>query len=115
MNNENIVLQEDGLAMGAPSSGIILELFLQHLEQTNLPHISQRLKLVNYFRYVDDSLIIFDSQHTDINTIVNEFNTLHPKIKFTEKAEEHNKINYLDITIHRKHTHLNISVFRKPT
>jgi hypothetical protein len=115
MNNENIVLQEDGLAMGAPTTSIISELFLQYLEQTNLPHIAQRLKLVNYFRYVDDLLIIFDSQHTDINTNVNEFNALHPKIQFREEAEEHNKINYLDITIHRKHTHVKISVFRKPT
>jgi hypothetical protein len=35
-NNGNIVLQEDGLAMSAPSSSIISELFLQHLEQTKL-------------------------------------------------------------------------------
>ena len=115
MNNENIILQEDGLAMGAPSSSIIFELFLQYLEQTKLPHIAQKLKLVNYFRYVDDILIIFDSQHTDINTIANEFNTLHPKIQFTEETEKLNKINYLDITIHRKHTRVNISIFRKPT
>ena len=114
-NNENIILQEDRLAMGAPSSSIISELFLQHLEQTKLTHIAQKLKIVNYFRYVDDILIIFDSQHTDINTITNEFNTLHPKIQFTEETEKHNTINYLDITLHRKHTHVNISIFRKPT
>jgi hypothetical protein len=39
-NNENIILQEDGLSMGAPSSSIISELFLQYLEQTKLPHIA---------------------------------------------------------------------------
>ena len=93
MNNENIILQEDGLAMGAPSSSIISELFLQYFEQTKLPHITQRLKLVNYFRYVNDILIIFDSQHTDINTIVNEFNSLHPKLQFTDETEKHNMIN----------------------
>ena len=58
-NNENIILQENRLAMGAPSSSIISELFLQHLEQTKLTHIAQKLKIVNYFRYVDDILIIF--------------------------------------------------------
>jgi len=114
-NNENILLQEDGLAMGTPSSSIISELFLQYLEQTKLPHIAHKLKLLNYFRYVDDILIIFDSQHTDINKIANEFNTLHPNIQFTEETEKHNRINYLDITIHRQYTHVNISIFRKPT
>ena len=93
MNNENIILQEDGLAMGAPSSSIISELFLEYLEQTKLPHIAQKFKLVNYFRYVDDIRIIFDSQHTNINTIVNEFNSLHPKIQFTDETEKHNMIN----------------------
>jgi len=88
MNNENIIIQEDGLAMGAPSSSIISELFLQHLEQTKLPHLAHKLKLLNYFRYVDDILIIFDSQLTNINEITNEFNTLHPNIQFTEETEK---------------------------
>jgi hypothetical protein len=35
MNNEYIILQEDGLAMGAPSSSIISELFLQYLSKRN--------------------------------------------------------------------------------
>jgi hypothetical protein len=115
VNKDNIVIQDDGLAMGAPSSSIISELFLQHLEQTKLPHIAHKLKLLNYFRYVDDILIVFDSQHTNINEITKEFNTLHPNIQFTEETEKQNKINYLDITIHRQHTHVNISIFRKPT
>jgi len=114
-NNENIILQEDGLAMCAPTSSIISELFLQYLEQTKLPHIAHKLKLLNYFRYVDDVLIIFDSQHTDINKIANEFNALHPNIQFTEETEKHKKINYLDVTIHRQYTQVNISIFRKPT
>jgi hypothetical protein len=38
-NNGNIVLQKDGLAMGAPSSSIISEIFLQHLEHSKLTPI----------------------------------------------------------------------------
>ena len=41
-NNENAILQEDGLAMGAPSSSIISELSLQYLEQTKLPRIAHK-------------------------------------------------------------------------
>lgn len=115
IHNDNIVLQEDGLAMGAPSSSIISEIFLQYLEQTKLPPIANKLKLINYFRYVDDILVIFDTLHTDINTILDDFNSIHHNIQFTDETEQDNKINYLDITIQRKRTHINISIFRKPT
>jgi len=96
MYNDNIILQEDGLAMGAPSSSIISEIFLQHLEHTKLPSIAKRLELINYFRCVDDILIIFDTIHTDINTIINDFNSIHPKLQFTDETEQDDKINYLD-------------------
>jgi hypothetical protein len=40
MNNGNILIQEDGLAMGAPSSGLIAEFFLQYIEHTHLTRLS---------------------------------------------------------------------------
>ena len=36
-HNGKTITQTDGLAMGAPSSGIISEIFLQHIEPTHLP------------------------------------------------------------------------------
>jgi hypothetical protein len=92
--------------MGAPSSGLISELFLQQIEHLHLTHLSTRHKIVNYFRYVDDVLMIYDSSHTDIQSIFDDFNTIHPKLKFTAEIETNNTINYLDITIHRTPTKL---------
>jgi hypothetical protein len=60
-NNGNIILQKNGLATGAPSSSIISEIFLQSFKQTKLTLTAGKLKLTNYFRYVDDILIVFDS------------------------------------------------------
>jgi hypothetical protein len=37
--HNNIVTQRDGLAMGAPSSGLIAEMFLQQLEHRHLAHL----------------------------------------------------------------------------
>jgi hypothetical protein len=37
LNNDKIIIQKDGLAMGAPSSSIISEIFLQNIEHTYLP------------------------------------------------------------------------------
>jgi len=39
--HNDIITQYDGLAMGAPSSGLIAEIFLQHMEHMYLPHNTQ--------------------------------------------------------------------------
>ena len=62
--------------MGAPTSGVIAEFFLQHLEDTHITHISKKHNIAAYFRYVDDILLIYDSHHTDTNNIANDFNIL---------------------------------------
>jgi hypothetical protein len=114
-NNNDIVIQNEGLAMGAPSSGLIAEIFLQHTEYTHLAHITRKHNIINYFRYVDDILLIFDPHHTDIQAILVDFNTIHPTLHFTAETENDNHINYLDISIHRTPTGLKTSIYRKPT
>jgi len=42
---------------------------------------------INYFRYVDDILLIFDSYHTDIQAILVGFNTLHPNLNSQQKLK----------------------------
>jgi hypothetical protein len=114
-NNDQIIVQKDGLAMGAPSSSIISEIFLQNIEQKYLPSIAKKHKLINYLRYVDDILIVYDTQQTDITSLLADFNSLHPRLHFTKENEQNNQLNYLDITIHRQQNNIKISVYRKPT
>jgi hypothetical protein len=47
--------------------------------------------------------------------MLQEFNTMHSKLKFTLVTETHNKINYLDITIDEQHNKLMFEIYRKPT
>jgi len=77
-NDGEVYIQEDGLAMGAPSSSIISEIFLQNIEQSHLPAIAKNHGLTNYFRFVDDILIVYDTKHTNITSILEDFNSLHP-------------------------------------
>jgi hypothetical protein len=114
-NQGKILIQQDGLAMGAPTSGVIAEFFLQHLENTHLAHLSKKHKITAYFRFVDDILIIYDAQCTNINNIQTDFNDIHPNIKFTTETETDNRLNYLDITIHRTPQNWTVSIHRKPT
>ena len=87
--------------MGAPSPGLIAEMFLQHIEHLHMAHLTHRHRIINYCGYVDDILLIFNSNHTNIQVILDDFNTLNPKLHFTVEAERDHTINYLDISIHR--------------
>jgi len=40
--NKDTVIQYDGLAMGAPSSGLIAEMFLQNIEHLHLAHLTHK-------------------------------------------------------------------------
>ena len=114
-NDNNILIQQDGLAMGAPSSSLIAEIFLQHLEHLHLPQLTHKHKIINYWRYADDILITYDPNHTNIQAILQDFNSMHTSLQFTAETETDNSINYLDISIHKSPTGLKISIFRKPT
>jgi hypothetical protein len=89
--------------MGAPTSAIIAETFI-HLEHNELIKILNKHQIIDYHRYVDDILILY-----------NENNTMHPKIKFTMETEKHNTLNYLDLTITNKNNKLTFAIYRKPT
>jgi hypothetical protein len=114
-HKKQIVIQQDGLAMGAPSSVLIAEIFLQHMEHTHLVHLTQKHNIINYCRYVDDILKIFDPNHTTLEMILNDFNSLHPKLQFTAETENDHTLNYLDISIQRTPTNIKTAIYRKPT
>ena len=40
-SNGEILTQKEGFAMGAPTSGLLAEFFLQHLEQFHIPHLTK--------------------------------------------------------------------------
>ena len=50
--------QTDGLAMGAPTSAILAEVYIQHMEHTQIYDILNKQNIIGYFRYVDDILIV---------------------------------------------------------
>jgi hypothetical protein len=84
--------QNDGLAMGAPTSAILAEAYIQNMEHTQIYRIVKTHQIIAYFRYVDVILIIYDNKNTNIDQILNEFNNLQPTLKFTIEKEEHESI-----------------------
>jgi hypothetical protein len=80
--------------MDAPSSGLISELFLKQIEHIHLAHLSTKHKITEYFRYVDYILLVFDSNHTDIQAILTEFqrNTPKSKVHGTNRNRQYDKL-----------------------
>jgi hypothetical protein len=50
--------------VGALTSSILSEVYLQSLEHNSIFKILMEQKIVAYFRYVDDILIIYDKNKT---------------------------------------------------
>jgi hypothetical protein len=107
-------VQNEGLAMGAPTSSILSEIYLQHLESSRIYNISPSFGIVGYFRYVDELLLIYERK-TDIEDLLNCFNNITPKLNFTIEKETKGSINFLHITIHREENSFSIYIYRKPT
>jgi len=66
-----------------------------------------------YFRYVDD--IIMTVPSSEIDKVLTNFNTWHPKLQFTMEVDG-NRINVLDLTIIiNEKRMLEFNWFHKPT
>jgi hypothetical protein len=90
--NNQFYKQNEGLTMGAPTSATLAETFIQHLEHTIIYKILEKYQIIDYYRYVDDILIIYNEHHTNTDNTIDEFNKIHPKIKFTIEKEFQNKL-----------------------
>jgi hypothetical protein len=88
--------------------------FIQYPEHTKITDILEKSQIIDYHRYVDDILIIYNTQITNINDILDEFNKIHPKFKFTIEKEENNKINFLDLSISKTQNEIQLAIYRKP-
>jgi hypothetical protein len=72
------------------------------MEHTQIFPILRKQLIVVYFSYVDDILIIYDQSKTNIDYTLQDLNKLQSTINFTIEKEQHEYINFLDLTIHRK-------------
>jgi hypothetical protein len=57
--SQQYYIQTEGLAMGAPTSPILAEVYIQYIEHKKLYPILKKHQICGYFRYVDDILIIY--------------------------------------------------------
>jgi hypothetical protein len=79
-HNNIIYQQTKGLAMGAPTSSIFSEVFIQYLYHTQIVNILAKYNDVVYHRYVDDIFIVYNNASINIDDLLTKFNSQHPDI-----------------------------------
>jgi hypothetical protein len=84
-------------------------------EHNIIVNILQNYKILGYYIYVDDTLLVYNKQITDINNTLKQFNEIIPKLQFTIEKEKDSVINFLDVTIIRNPNNVQCGIYRKPT
>ncbi len=106
--------QQSGAAMGSPLSPVIANIFMETFEQ----HILESfvLKPKCWYRYVDDTFVIWPHGKDSLNQFLDHLNSQHSTIKFTMEIEQSGCLPFLDVLIKRNADGtLAHSVYRKPT
>ena len=110
-------IQEEGLAMASPLSGLLAEVYLNFYENKYLLSTNNTLSknIISYTRYVDDTFIVFDGTDRQIDKLLSYMNGLNSKIKFTMELECNGCLNFLDLSVRKENNSLTYKVYRKPT
>jgi len=110
--NNRVYKQTFGALIESPLSPVIADLILQRFESSILNEIT--FKPTFYYRYVDD--IALSVPRSQLNSLLNKFNSFHYRLKFTMKMGcDGNRLDFLDISIIRQGNTLIFDWFRKPT
>ncbi|XP_054257426.1 uncharacterized protein LOC128982489 [Macrosteles quadrilineatus] len=105
--------QDEGMAMGSPLSPIFANIFMEEFEQKALA--SARLKPKIWWRYVDDTFVVFPHGDDKLNEFLEHLNSVSSSIKLTMEVESQNKLPFLDVCVEKHLNSLRTSVYRKKT
>jgi len=78
--------------MGAPTSSVRLEIYLQFMENAKIFDILRSSRVEGYYRYVGDILIVYNENHTNIEEVQNFFSDITSGLDFTLEWEEDKKL-----------------------
>ena len=81
--------------MGAPSSAVLFEFLstIYGIFTYRCFILKKKLPIIDYFRYVDDILPIYDSTQSSAPSILTDFNSILPSLHFVAETETDNTVN----------------------
>ena len=84
------------------------------MENTKIFDILKEAKIEGYFRYVDDILIIYNGNKTDVEHVLSSFNDITPSLTFTLEWEQEHKLNFLYLSIIKTTDKISFDIYRNP-
>ncbi|XP_018305550.1 uncharacterized protein [Mycetomoellerius zeteki] len=100
--------------MGSPISLVIANIFMEHFEKEALRKTIKKPEV--WFRYVDDTFVIWKHGRAELRKFLTFLNKQHPNIHFTIDVEENEELPFLDVLVSKKADGtLGHQVYRKPT
>ena len=109
--DNTIYRQIDGVAMGSPLGPALANIFVGYYEEKLFSEIS---KSAVYFRYVDDTFVIFQNEKESDEFLI-RLNGLHSSLQFTFEKEKNNSFPSLDVHVEHTKGSYETKVYRKPT
>ena len=106
--------QTEGMGMGSPLGPSFANVFMCHHESIWLDDCPPSFKPVHYFRYLDDTFLLFRDR-THCGKFQDYLNSKHRSIKFTDENEHNDCLPFLDVLVKREGEAFSTSVFRKDT
>ena len=115
-SKQTIYQQTKGVAMGSPLSPVVVNLFMEWLEEKAIDSAPPECKPKFWKRYVDNILEIID--RGQVQNLTDHLNQIDPtgNIKFTFEEEADGGIAFLDTKVIRKPDgSIKLDIYRKPT
>lgn len=105
--------QDEGMAMGSPLSPIFANIFMEEFEKKALSSAQFKPKI--WWRYVDDTFVVFSHGNDKLIEFLGHLNSISPSIRLTMEEEVQNKLAFLDVCVEKDRDTLRTTVFRKKT
>jgi hypothetical protein len=86
-----------GTTMGSSLSPVVANIFMEHFETLALNNF--HLKPKCWFRFVDDTFVVWPHGQSSLTSFFNHLNSISPHIQFTMEKEKDNSLPFLDVLI----------------
>ena len=76
--------------MGSPISELVAKIYLQSLERTHINPLLDTKLIIFYTRYIDNILIIYDTNQISLDTITHHAYNIHNNLELCPTPEQNN-------------------------